>query len=291
MICVCDAPEVLFEKQKTNKQNDNLSASCLISVCGGSFFTYHSPHTRVRWWLRRIWQSTFVLNISFESGGSGSCGNWYCRDAQGQKHQNITSFFSRSANPQSQVTTNTSCNVSIVGLGTNKGTVECVRVSLTRTFTHSAQRELAYHYCMRWDVRIFNPGSSPFHNHKNFTYGLLAEQILKTPCFNMASSHQAGGVEPCGGEAPYWGLMGLCCRWRLTHKNTECSWVGCTYRTSGWDSSFTAFSQRPSMRLFVELWGIFWYIHTAAIKFSAPLKMLNDINAFVHFTLLMQHKQ
>lgn len=131
------------------------------------------------------------LNISFESGGSGSCGNWYERDAEGWKHQNITSSFSRSTNPHSQVTTNTSCNVAIVGLCENKGRVERVWVSLTRTFTHSSRRELAYHYCKCCDVkRILPLGSSQFHNQKCFTSGLHAdgESLENTLCWCSISS-------------------------------------------------------------------------------------------------------
>lgn len=88
-----------------------------------------------------------------ESGGSGSCGNWLRTWRERLKTRNITSCFSRSTNSQSQVTTNTSCNAAVVGLCKNKGRVERLWGSLTRSFTHSARRELAYHYCKCCDPK------------------------------------------------------------------------------------------------------------------------------------------
>lgn len=107
-------------------------------------------------------------------------------DTEGWKHQNTTSSFSRSTNAQSQVTTNTSCDVAIVGLFENKGRVQRVWVSLTRTFTHSARRELAYHYCKCCDVkRIFPLGSTQFHKQKCFTSGLHTDgkSLENSPCW------------------------------------------------------------------------------------------------------------
>lgn len=152
-----------------------------------------------RWRLR-------ALNISFESGGSGSCGNWYESDAEGPKRQNITSPFSRSTNPQSRVTTNTSCNVSVVDPRENKAGVERVWVSLSLVRPSGGQRIIAASAGM-WG------GSSLsivlFHNQKCFTSGPAWQtaDLLKTPRVDVASSPQLGGVEP-DKEAPYWaGLL------------------------------------------------------------------------------------
>lgn len=144
---------------------------------------------------------------------------------KGEKHQSTTSSFSRSTNPHSQVTANTSCNVSLVGLCKNKGRAERVWVSLTRTFTHWARRELAYHYCKRCDVRrLLPPWIFSVSQPKVFSplARMQTADLLKTPCVDVASPPQLGGAEP-DKEAPYWaGLLGLCCRWRLQYKNTDC---------------------------------------------------------------------
>lgn len=195
-----------------------------------------------------------VLNISFESSGSESCENWYWCDAEGRKHQNITSAFSRSTNPQSQVTTNTSCHVSIVGLCENKGRAERVWVSLTRTFTGSAQRELAYHYCKCWDVRRILPlGSSQFHNHKYFTSGPHADgkSLENTLCwYGIISPSGRSGARQRGSLLRTAGPL-----LQVKLQNTDCCWVWCIYRTSGWDSFFTASSQTPAMQCFIGIYS------------------------------------